>query len=117
MEDVKTFFRLLLLLASLFGYQISRNGFVIAHYVQKFSCPCSDALGLAVINPSFVSSMVVLCMALVKYQPKVHRLDALGLAVVYPSFVSSMVVLCMVLVKYQPKVHRLIPSMLKKIGI
>ena len=74
-EDVKTFFRLILLLIAIFGYHISGDGLLVAHYIQKFSCPASNVLGFIVLYPGFMSFVVVLLgIPLVKCLPSVHRL-------------------------------------------
>ena len=41
-EDVKTFFRLIVLLGILFGYHVSSDGVAISHYVQKHDCLSSS---------------------------------------------------------------------------
>ena len=75
MEDVKTFFRLILLLGTLFGYHVTADGFAISHYIQKHSCSSSSVLGIVAYNPTFTSSMVVLLgIPLINCLPKVHRL-------------------------------------------
>ena len=38
-EDVKSFLRLLLLLVTLFGYDIAGDGFAVAHHMEQYSCP------------------------------------------------------------------------------
>ena len=74
-EDVKTFFRLILLLLSLFGYHISGDGFLVAYFMQRRSCPSSRFLGFIVINPAFLSSLVILLVIpIIKCLPKIHRL-------------------------------------------
>ena len=70
-EDVKTFFRLILLLICLFGYHISGDGFFVSYFIQKRSCPSSRFLAFIVINPACLSSMVVLLgIPIVKCLPK-----------------------------------------------
>ena len=59
-EDVKTFFQLLLLLSTLFGYHIAGDGFAVASHMEPFKCPSFIAWALLDFNPTFVSSMVVL---------------------------------------------------------
>ena len=59
-EDVKTFFRLLLLLVTLFGYHISGDGFLAARHLQRYSCPSLIVWGLFAFNPAFVSYTIVL---------------------------------------------------------
>ena len=59
-EDVKTFLRLLLVLVTLFGYHVAGDGFFVAENMQLYGCPYLAVWGLLVINPGFVSSIVVL---------------------------------------------------------
>ena len=49
-EDVKTFFRLILLLLTLFRYHISGDGFSIANYIRKYSCPSSSVTRFVVVK-------------------------------------------------------------------
>ena len=58
-ENVKTFFRMVVLLITLFGYHFSGDGFVKAHYFQKYSCPGDNIFGFVVVNPTCMSGMVV----------------------------------------------------------
>ena len=73
MEDVKTFFQLLLLLSTLFGHHVARDGFVIAHLMEMFSCP-SPYLGNTHFNPDFVSSVLVrLSVPLTQRSPNAYK--------------------------------------------
>ena len=73
-EDVKTFFRLLLLLAALFGYHISGDGFLAARHLQQYSCPSLTVWVLFAFNPAFVSSTVILIsIPLAQYLPKCYK--------------------------------------------
>ena len=49
-ENVKTFFRLIRLLVSLFRYHISGDGFLVPDFMQNQSCPSSKFLAFVVIN-------------------------------------------------------------------
>ena len=57
-EDVRTFFLLLLLLMPLFGYHIAADGFASAQLMERYSCPSEVIWVLLVFNPGFLSSMV-----------------------------------------------------------
>ena len=73
-EDVRTFFQLLLLLMSLFGYHIATDGFAPAHHMERYSCPSVIIWGLLALNPGFLSSMVVLIsIPLFEFMPNIHK--------------------------------------------
>ena len=73
-EDVKTFLQLLLLLGTLFGYHIAGDGFVVVKNMQLYGCPSLVVWGIFVVNPSFVSSIVVLIsIPLFSFLPKIYR--------------------------------------------
>ena len=74
-EDVKTFFQLLILLVTLFGYHVAGDGFSVAQHLELYSCPSLTVWGLIVFNPSFVSSLVVLIsIPLTQWLPWLHGL-------------------------------------------
>ena len=59
-EDVKTFFRLLLLIFSLFGFHLLGDGQSFSHYVlYTFGCPRTLPL-LLIINPQHIQILIVL---------------------------------------------------------
>ena len=60
-EDVKAFFRLLLLILSLFGFHLLGDGFSYSHRVMNtFGCPSIMPFALIVANPKHVPTVVVL---------------------------------------------------------
>ena len=59
-EDTKTVLRLLVLLASLFGFHLSSDGFSTANYILRKTCPSSLILLYFFINPSFISNFITL---------------------------------------------------------
>ena len=59
-EDTKTIFKLLVLLASLFGFHLSSNGFSTASYILRKTCPSSLILLYFISNPSFISNFITL---------------------------------------------------------
>ena len=59
-EDTKTVLRLLVLLTSLFGFHLSSDGFSIANYILRKTCPSSLILLYFFINPSFISNFITL---------------------------------------------------------
>ena len=65
-EDVKTMFRLLLLMLSLFGYHLSGDGYSLTYYVMKtVGCPTLLPSALMIINPQHITLvMVVLAIPL-----------------------------------------------------
>ena len=59
-EDTKTILRLLVLLASLFGFYLSSDGFSTANYILRKTCPSSLTLLYFISNPSFISNFITL---------------------------------------------------------
>ena len=59
-EDTKTVLRLLVLLASLFGFHLSSDGFSTANHALRKTCPSSLILLYFIINPSFISNFITL---------------------------------------------------------
>ena len=59
-EDTKTVLRLLVLLASLFGFHLSSDGFSTTNYILRKTCPSSLILLYFIINPSFISNLITL---------------------------------------------------------
>ena len=59
-EDTKTVLTLLVLLASLFGFHLSSDGFSTANYILRKTCPSSLILLYFISNPSFISSFITL---------------------------------------------------------
>ena len=59
-EDTKTVLRLLVLLASLFGFHLSSDGFSTANYLLRKTCPSSLILLYFISNPSFISNFITL---------------------------------------------------------
>ena len=86
-EDVKTFLRLLLLLISMCGIHFAGDGFSVAQHMEAYSCPSLITLSLVVINPLYLTSLVVLSVMLfwkclpcrVKYIAFVNMLKRMGL--------------------------------------
>ena len=59
-EDVKTMFRLLLLMLSLFGYHLSGDGYSLTYYVMKaVGCPIALPSALMIVNPQHISLVTV----------------------------------------------------------
>ena len=59
-EDTKTILRLLVLLASLFGFHLSSDGFSTANYILRKTCPSSLILLYFISNPTFISNFITL---------------------------------------------------------
>ena len=59
-EDTKTVLRLLVLLASLFGFHLSSDGFSTANHILRKTCPSSLILLFFISNPSFISNVITL---------------------------------------------------------
>ena len=59
-EDTKTVLRLLVLLASLFGFHLSSDGFSTANHALRKTCSSSLILLFFISNPSFISNFITL---------------------------------------------------------
>ena len=59
-EDTKSFFRILLLLLSLFGFHLSGNGFTILHQLTIKLCPSAWALLLTTASPPLLETITAL---------------------------------------------------------
>ena len=59
-EDTKTVLRLLVLMASLFGFHLSSDGFSTVNYILRKTCPSSLILLYFIINPSLISNFITL---------------------------------------------------------
>ena len=60
-EDVKSFFRLLLLILSLFGFQLSGDGYSLTHYIMKRAgCPSVIPYWLLISNPQHIPLVTVI---------------------------------------------------------
>ena len=58
-EDVKTFFRLLVLIVSLFGFHLMGDGYSLSNYIMKmFGCPTALPFGLILGNPQHFPFLV-----------------------------------------------------------
>ena len=59
-EDVKTFFRLLLLIFSLFGFHILGTGYSLSHYIMStVGCPTLVPLIMVIGNPEHIFIVIV----------------------------------------------------------
>ena len=59
-EDVKTMFRLLLLMFSLFGFYLSGDGYSLSHYIlNTVGCPTFVPLIIMILNPENITNLVV----------------------------------------------------------
>ena len=86
-EDTKSFFRILLLLLSLFGFHLSGNGFTITRQLTIKLCPSAWALLLATASPPLLETTTALVF--------IGLFDLLLL----------------------PYFHRYVPNMFKRLGI
>ena len=62
-EDTKTFFSILLLLVSLFGFHLSGNGFTVSRQLMYKLCPSSWVLTAVTASPSL--SMVLIAILII----------------------------------------------------
>ena len=59
-EDVKTFFRLLLLILSLFGFHILGNGYSLSYYIMNtVGCPTLVPIIMIVANPEHIPTVII----------------------------------------------------------
>ena len=60
-EDIKTLFQLLLLILSLFGFQLAGDGYSLSQYMlQNLGCPALWTMKSLVMNPEHVTVLVIL---------------------------------------------------------
>ena len=59
-EDTKSFFRILLLLLSLFGFHLSGNGFTVTRQLTRRLCPSAWALLLTTASPPLLETITAL---------------------------------------------------------
>ena len=60
-EDVKSFFRLLLLILSLFGFQLSGDGYSLTYYIMnRAGCPSIIPYWLLISNPQHIPLITVI---------------------------------------------------------
>ena len=84
-EDTKTVFRLLVLLASLFGFHLSSDGFSTVNYLLRKTCPSSLILLYFISNPSFILYFITLFGI-----PLFHLLKKLSFIKYFPNMVKRM---------------------------
>ena len=106
-EDIKTLFQLLLLILSLFGFQLAGDGYSLSQYMlQNIGCPTIWTMALLVMNPEHVTVLVILTgiplyeflikKYFVRYIPNLLSKVKIGLYIcliremIYP-FISSLV--------------------------
>ena len=92
-EDTKTVLRLLVLLASLFGFHLSSDGFSTANHILRKTCPSSLILLFFISNPSFISNVITLFgiplfhhlrkFSFTKYLPNMKKRMWLGLLLLF----------------------------------
>ena len=60
-EDIKTFFRLILIILSLFGFHLMGDGYSLSNYIIcNIGCPSNEQLLLITGNPQHIQLLVVL---------------------------------------------------------
>ena len=60
-EDVKTLLQLLILIMSLFGFQLSGDGYSLSQYMMNnLGCPATWTMLLLVVNPEHVTLFIIL---------------------------------------------------------
>ena len=98
-EDTKTVLRLLVLLASLFGFHLSSDGFSTANHIFRKTCPSSLILLFFISNPSFVSNCITLfgipllhLLRFTRYLPNMKKRMWLGLLLLFLHELASLIV-------------------------
>ena len=84
-EDTKTVLRLLVLLASLFGFHLTSDGFSTANYILRKTCPSSLILLFFISNPSFISNFITLFGI-----PMFHLLKGFSFTKYFPNMMKRM---------------------------
>ena len=84
-EDTKTVLRLLVLLASLFGFHLSSDGFSTANYILRKTCPSSLILLYFISNPTFISNIITLFGV-----PLFHLLKKFSFIKYFPNMMKRM---------------------------
>ena len=59
-EDTKTFLRIFLLFITMFGYHLAGDGYSAPQQLQQTKCPSLPVLLLIIVNPTHLSTLVVL---------------------------------------------------------
>ena len=101
-EDTKTILRLLVLLASLFGFHLSSDGFSTANHLLNKTCPSSLILLYFFINPSFISNFITLFgiplfhllreFSFIKYFPNMKKRMWIGVLFLFLHELVSLVI-------------------------
>ena len=101
-EDTKTVLRLLVLLASLFGFHLSSDGFSTANHALRKTCPSSLILLYFIINPSFISNFITLFgiplfhlltkFSFIKYFPNMMKRMWIGVLFVFLHELVSLII-------------------------
>ena len=101
-EDTKTVLRLLVLLASLFGFHLSGDGFSTANYILHKTCPSSLILLYFFINPSFISKFITLLgiplfhlsrkFSFIKYFPNMKKRMWIGVLFLFLHELVSLII-------------------------
>ena len=101
-EDTKTVLRLLVLLASLFGFHLSSDGFSTANHIFRKTCPSSLILLFFISNPSFVSNCITLFgiplfhllrkFSFTRYLPNMKKRMWLGLLLLFLHELASLII-------------------------
>ena len=103
-EDTKTVLRLLVLLASLFGFHLSSDGFSTAKYLLRKTCPSSLILLYFISNPSFISNFITLFgipmfhllkgFSFTKYFPNMKKRMWIGVLFLFLHELVSLIITC-----------------------
>ena len=101
-EDTKTVLRLLVLLASLFGFHLSSDGFSTVNYILRKTCPSSLILLTFISNPSYILYFITLFgiplfhflrkFAFAKYFPNMKKRMWIGVLFLFLHELASLII-------------------------
>ena len=101
-EDTKTVLRLLFLLAALFGFHLSSDGFSTTNHILRKTCPSSLILLYFISSPSLISNLITLFgiplfhllrkFSFTKYFPNMKKRMWIGLLILFLHELISLIV-------------------------
>ena len=103
-EDTKTFFRILLLLVSLFGFHLSGNGFTVTRQLMHQLCPSSWLLLLLTTSPPLLDTLTALAFTLMlhfiflpylrRFVPNLLKRLGVGLILAFLTELTGILITC-----------------------
>ena len=103
-EDTKTFFRILLLLVSLFGFHLSGNGFTVTRQLMHQLCPSSWLLLLLTTSPPLLDTLTALAFTIMlhfiflpylrRFVPNLLKRLGVGLILAFLTELTGILITC-----------------------